>query len=757
MNKLVLSLSILSVCLHGCTSSSYRSPFEVIDYSQSTQENFDVAAYEKIQTHLEAILDNPEIEKKQAQIIQQWIKAEKLSLENKLDLAAISYEELWSQDYGNLSEYAFNRWLKIQQSYEQSVSVDTLIKKINERGPLAANVLFERMKISSQETLATYLRGKLEASSAVVKTFDDLDQIKLDRRLLNAVEVYCDSKQSQVAAWSEWLASYPILVRRYWQALVAEECHLETKQAALIYEQLIDELSDREYPSLYYESLKRLIGISRFHGEREKMAQAYLKLAELHLNSNLTAKDLELLEEDFILQKINDLLWAARYRALVGDYKRASHYVLNSLSYIEEGFSKLSQSESIKQLKELKLEAHHILAFRIAIENKDYETAISHTQIALEVAVDLEEWNKRLSWYLGWYYYLSQKYERALVQWQGYLERWPGDSNSEKIQFWIAYLNYKNGEKELAIEQFERLCAEQPMSFYSIVAPSLVEENLPWKCAGFNELMITYAKPKQSRFIELTSQWQKKHNQILSKLYRLELALALGLGKKARVLSKDLLSAAYDSAQAEDYLYFSRLAYLWGDVHQSISFAHRANEQAAQVWMRNPDYLDYYFPKDYLDIYQRNASRFYMNTSLLLGVTRRESAFRWDAKSGVGALGLMQLMPPTAERLLVHFPEETGINTWKLLNPEINIKLGTYYLAQLSRRFQNKPESLLAAYNAGEYAVDRWRLTRPLSNRLEWVESIAFSETQAYVKSIMRAKLVYEYLIETKKKLADGF
>ena len=78
----------------------------------------------------------------------------------------------------------------------------------------------------------------------------------------------------------------------------------------------------------------------------------------------------------------------------------------------------------------------------------------------------------------------------------------------------------------------------------------------------------------------------------------------------------------------------------------------------------------------------------------------------------------MQTMPATAKRLASELSESSELSRWKLIDPETNIRLGSYYLSQLSRRFESRPESVLAAYNAGEYVVDRWQAKRLVSGRL---------------------------------------
>lgn len=131
----------------------------------------------------------------------------------------------------------------------------------------------------------------------------------------------------------------------------------------------------------------------------------------------------------------------------------------------------------------------------------------------------------------------------------------------------------------------------------------------------------------------------------------------------------------------------------------------------------------------------------YSRDALLSALIRQESGGNPRARSPVGARGLMQLMPATA----MEVAREMGMRNFKidwLDNPEINQKLGTFYLdKQLRANNGNVPMSL-AAYNAGPHRVRQWRekYGDPLKGEIsvrEWVEKIPFRETKGYVKNIM--------------------
>ncbi len=133
--------------------------------------------------------------------------------------------------------------------------------------------------------------------------------------------------------------------------------------------------------------------------------------------------------------------------------------------------------------------------------------------------------------------------------------------------------------------------------------------------------------------------------------------------------------------------------------------------------------------------------------ALVLAVMRQESEFYPKARSPVGALGLMQLMPPTAK----HSAQRLGIpfNRDRLTSdPDYNIRLGQAYLSELLEQFDGSYILALAAYNAGPARANRWIQLYgdprdPAVDPITWIERIPFSETRNYVQRILESLVVY--------------
>ena len=138
------------------------------------------------------------------------------------------------------------------------------------------------------------------------------------------------------------------------------------------------------------------------------------------------------------------------------------------------------------------------------------------------------------------------------------------------------------------------------------------------------------------------------------------------------------------------------------------------------------------YPLRYEQIVVGHAENYRLEPQLVAAVIYQESKFDADARSGSGAVGLMQLLPETGQGIA----DRTGGDTWKpddLLDPELNVRYGSWYLRHLLDKYGDE-RLALAAYNAGQSNVDRWR---------EEGVGIQFSETRHYVDRVQELKSIY--------------
>jgi soluble lytic murein transglycosylase len=130
---------------------------------------------------------------------------------------------------------------------------------------------------------------------------------------------------------------------------------------------------------------------------------------------------------------------------------------------------------------------------------------------------------------------------------------------------------------------------------------------------------------------------------------------------------------------------------------------------------------------------------------MLAAIIRQESAFKADIVSRAGAIGLMQVMPPTGAQLARrHGPDP--FHEGKLSSPEVNLHLGAAFFVDMSARYDNDLPLVLSAYNAGPTRATRWRAYPEASDPLRFTERIPFDETRGYVKNVRRNLGLYRAL-----------
>jgi len=139
-----------------------------------------------------------------------------------------------------------------------------------------------------------------------------------------------------------------------------------------------------------------------------------------------------------------------------------------------------------------------------------------------------------------------------------------------------------------------------------------------------------------------------------------------------------------------------------------------------------------WYPLRYEQIVRGHARHYNLDPALLAAVIYQESKFHAHARSKSGALGLMQLLPSTAEGIAVH-TGGTRFQLSDLYDPEINVRYGSWYLHHLIQKYGDE-RTALAAYNAGQDNVDRWQRDHV---------GIQFSETRAYVDRVEQLKDTY--------------
>lgn len=147
------------------------------------------------------------------------------------------------------------------------------------------------------------------------------------------------------------------------------------------------------------------------------------------------------------------------------------------------------------------------------------------------------------------------------------------------------------------------------------------------------------------------------------------------------------------------------------------------------------------FIAPYRELARQAAAENGLDEAWVFGLMRQESRFINVARSGVGASGLMQIMPATA-RWIARRLGVDGFHPREMQDPAKNIRFGTYYLRHIQESLDGSPVLATAGYNAGPGRAQRWRDSRPMEGAI-YVETIPYAETRDYVKQVMSNAMHY--------------
>jgi soluble lytic murein transglycosylase len=198
------------------------------------------------------------------------------------------------------------------------------------------------------------------------------------------------------------------------------------------------------------------------------------------------------------------------------------------------------------------------------------------------------------------------------------------------------------------------------------------------------------------------------------------------------------------SALAEAQIYAS-----YGETYRAMRALKKALPYAASASIKSIPlaYWRILFPKAWWETIKTESAKNNLDPYMVASLIRQESEFNSSVISYANAYGLMQIEPSTGKQLA----REEGIShfqTFQLLDPEMNIRLGCRYLRQMLDKVGGVPEYAFAAYNAGDNRVVDWEAAGPYSGIDEFVESIPFTQTREYVEAILRNEETYRAIDE---------
>ena len=401
-----------------------------------------------------------------------------------------------------------------------------------------------------------------------------------------------------------------------------------------------------------------------------------------------------------------------------------------------------------------------------------------------------------VTWYLGWTAYLQKKYDVALTHFEKIHDlvrrnkyiRSRDRYSLERIKYWMAH-SYKGlGNNELAAQFMQEVIDGERLSYYSFLATAYLPEllpknkklkanerlltalNVPWLNSairtnansempprnyvlkdGFNPSTDVYlSQDRQNELEEIFD-----HEKFKLNLKRFKLLVQTGFHEDARWELQELEKKTKDKTQKRQLVQLYRQL---DDIHRASRIMTLSFQNERQNSIENVDPFEVWaqtFPRPHQQSVSGSAEAFQVPENLVYSIMRAESFYSKTAMSGVGARGLLQLMPHTASQVSSLLGQTNGVLPERLFEPDTNIQLGVRYLNRLLKTFSGDKTLAIAAYNAGPHRAEWWVNQFGSLRQDEFIEHILFLETRNYVKKVLQFNWIYDLLYDNQVSFVD--
>lgn len=293
------------------------------------------------------------------------------------------------------------------------------------------------------------------------------------------------------------------------------------------------------------------------------------------------------------------------------------------------------------------------------------------------------------------------------------------NANEKQWQYWLARGLEQTGKQNEARQIYAKISSG--LDYYALLAKDRLGQMLSANDVG------GYGVPDVSRDAP----------RVMKDAHFARAFLLMQNNASYEHITREWNWAVREAVKKGDYgllLASTKKAHDMGIYHRSIYAMDYANG-------KNPNFKSAALshPMPYRDSFIRNARNAGIDPAWAFGIAHKESRFQPNARSHVGAGGLMQIMPNTAKVIARDMGESVG----SMSNAETNIRYGTWYLSIKSRDFGGQLAPATAGYNAGTTPVKKWLPKHGTIAGDQFVEAIPYFETRDYVKQVMTNATIY--------------
>lgn len=316
-------------------------------------------------------------------------------------------------------------------------------------------------------------------------------------------------------------------------------------------------------------------------------------------------------------------------------------------------------------------------------------------------------------------------------------------SSTERALYWRARSLVALGKIDAGVLGYEDLVARHPASFYTLLARSRLSEIAPDRVAPIVARLAVSAPPAPGLSLPLGTLDNDRHAAAAVELLKMGMPEAardeLLSVERSRLHETDSLDALRALVTLLSRAGETRLAHGIARMELHRDLSGTLDAENAVVWRVA-------YPLAFRAAIEQRAQEAGVDPDLLQALIREESALDPKVHSWAGAVGLCQLMMPTAREVARWLKLQGPITADRLHDPETNVHLGATYLGFLIKQFRGNLALSLASYNAGGAAVTGWIQQAGARDLDEFIEEIPVSETRNYVKRVLKTYAAYQYV-----------
>lgn len=357
------------------------------------------------------------------------------------------------------------------------------------------------------------------------------------------------------------------------------------------------------------------------------------------------------------------------------------------------------------------------------------------------------------SWRVAWTNVLAGKMDDAQAALRDFINHYPSSSRAPAALYWLGWLKSRQGDSSQADEFFRFLERRFANSYYGLKARRWLRNSSERAATGTSASDITHPAsaladlgiviPARAPVEISVCENDTDTNEFLEPADTLA---ALSLYDLAEQYLKDAIASRPQDANV--FLALARIYVAEKDTANALFAARRAVPRYSEYPFDSltREFWTILYPRAYWNIVRRYARANRLDPYLVMGIIRQESAFNPHATSPTQARGLMQMEPGTAT-LRVRGRRRRRRITRALYSPSYNIRVSCRYLRNLLRSFNGNVPETLAAYNAGDFRVKKWLANSKVQDPDQFIETIPFTDTRAYVEAVLRDSMIYRSLL----------